>query len=169
MIGKAIIKLAYKISFFFQYEIQILKMESDDYNTYFNFSDQDFNPNYNTQGYNSSICDLNWISQSNYQMEFNNNHQHGNCSFKKHAYISPTKRKRILNKYQRAEATKRERRRMFRLNEAFENLRQALPISELTKAKLSRIETLKFAIEYIDSMINFLNDIDSTNNRDIHY
>ena len=68
------------------------------------------------------------------------------------------KRKRILNETQRAEATKRERKRMLRLNEAFERLRQILPMSELTKSKLSRVETLKYAIEYMRSMVDYLNN-----------
>lgn len=62
------------------------------------------------------------------------------------------KRKRILNRSQRAEATLREKRRMLKLNKAFEDLRKVLPDYELAKNKLSRADTLKFAIEYINSM-----------------
>ena len=66
------------------------------------------------------------------------------------------KRKRILNRLQRAEATMREKRRMLKLNKAFEELRKVLPISELAKNKLSRAETLKSAIEYIEKMSELL-------------
>ena len=66
------------------------------------------------------------------------------------------KRKRILNRLQRAEATMREKRRMLKLNKAFEELRKVLPISEFAKNKLSRAETLKSAIEYIEKMSELL-------------
>ena len=62
------------------------------------------------------------------------------------------KRKRILNRLQRAEATMREKRRMLKLNRAFEELRKVLPITEFAKSKLSRADTLKSAIEYIERM-----------------
>jgi hypothetical protein len=70
--------------------------------------------------------------------------------------ISKRKRKRVLNRLQRAEATMREKRRMLKLNKAFEELRKVLPISEFAKNKLSRAETLKSAIEYIDRMSQML-------------
>lgn len=66
------------------------------------------------------------------------------------------KRKRILNRLQRAEATMREKRRMLKLNKAFEDLREVLPIAEFAKNKLSRAETLKSAIEYIEKMSEML-------------
>lgn len=66
------------------------------------------------------------------------------------------KRKRILNRLQRAEATMREKRRMLKLNKAFEDLRKVLPIAEFAKNKLSRAETLKSAIEYIERMSEML-------------
>jgi hypothetical protein len=68
------------------------------------------------------------------------------------------KRKRILNKIQREEATMREKRRMLKLNKAFEELRKALPLSEFSKNKLSRADTLKSAIEYIERMVEMLQD-----------
>jgi hypothetical protein len=71
-------------------------------------------------------------------------------------HISKRKRKRVLNRLQRAEATMREKRRMLKLNKAFEELRKVLPISEFAKNKLSRAETLKSAIEYIDKMSQML-------------
>ena len=66
------------------------------------------------------------------------------------------KRKRILNRLQRAEATMREKRRMLKLNKAFEELRKVLPVSDFAKNKLSRAETLKSAIEYIENMSELL-------------
>jgi hypothetical protein len=66
------------------------------------------------------------------------------------------KRKRILNRVQRAEATIREKRRMLKLNKAFEDLRRVLPLSEFSKEKLSRADTLKSAIEYIQRMSDLL-------------
>lgn len=66
------------------------------------------------------------------------------------------KRKRILNRLQRAEATMREKRRMLKLNRAFEDLRKVLPITEFAKNKLSRADTLKSAIEYIEKMSEML-------------
>jgi len=66
------------------------------------------------------------------------------------------KRKRVLNRVQRAEATQREKRRMLKLNRAFEELRKVLPITEFAKNKLSRAETLKSAIEYIDRLAQLL-------------
>ncbi len=50
----------------------------------------------------------------------------------------------------------REKRRMLKLNKAFEELRKVLPISEFAKNKLSRAETLKSAIEYIEKMSEIL-------------
>ena len=72
------------------------------------------------------------------------------------SHSSKRKRKRVLNRMQRAEATMREKRRMLKLNKAFEELRKVLPISEFAKNKLSRAETLKSAIEYIDYMTELL-------------
>jgi hypothetical protein len=66
------------------------------------------------------------------------------------------KRKRVLNKIQRHEATMREKRRMIKLNTAFEDLRKVLPINEIAKNKISRAETLKSAIDYIHRMSQLL-------------
>lgn len=66
------------------------------------------------------------------------------------------KRKRVLNGVQRAEATQREKRRMLKLNRAFEDLRKVLPVTEFARNKLSRSETLKSAIDYINLMFDML-------------
>lgn len=70
---------------------------------------------------------------------------------------SKRKRKRVLNRMQRAEATMREKRRMLKLNRAFEDLRKVLPSQQYApKNKLSRAETLKGAIEHIDYLSKLL-------------
>ncbi|CAF0775496.1 unnamed protein product [Adineta ricciae] len=69
---------------------------------------------------------------------------------------SKRKRKRVLNGVQRAEATQREKRRMLKLNRAFEDLRKVLPVTEFARNKLSRSETLKSAIDYINLMFDML-------------
>ena len=98
----------------------------------------------------------------------NNNLMHHNNSIKTIATTTtdqrrPTrqsgskrKRKRVLNGVQRAEATQREKRRMLKLNRAFEDLRKVLPVTEFARNKLSRSETLKSAIDYINLMFDML-------------
>lgn len=64
---------------------------------------------------------------------------------------SKPKRRRIASLAQRRAANVRERKRMFSLNEAFDQLREIVPIFAYEK-KLSRIETLRLAIVYIAFM-----------------
>ena len=61
------------------------------------------------------------------------------------------KRKRVATMAQRRAANIRERRRMFNLNEAFDDLRKRVPTFAYEK-RLSRIETLRLAIAYISFM-----------------
>lgn len=61
------------------------------------------------------------------------------------------KRKRVQSVMQRKAANVRERRRMFHLNEAFDELRKRLPAFNYEK-RLSRIETLRLAMTYIAFM-----------------
>lgn len=61
------------------------------------------------------------------------------------------KRKRVQSHSQRKAANVRERRRMFHLNEAFDELRKRLPAFTYEK-RLSRIETLRLAMTYISFM-----------------
>ncbi|XP_046810038.1 protein Fer3-like [Lucilia cuprina] len=70
---------------------------------------------------------------------------------------NPTKktRRRTASMAQRRAANIRERRRMFNLNEAFDKLRRKLPTFAYEK-RLSRIETLRFAITYIGFMTELL-------------
>jgi hypothetical protein len=71
-------------------------------------------------------------------------------------HLSKNKRKRVLNIIQRQEATIREKRRMLKLNIAFEQLRCVLPISKEIKEKISRVDTLNSAIKYIDILTKML-------------
>lgn len=65
------------------------------------------------------------------------------------------KRKRITTPIQRKAANVRERRRMFNLNDAFDELRKKVPTFSYEK-RLSRIETLRLAILYIKFMNGLL-------------
>lgn len=65
------------------------------------------------------------------------------------------KRKRVITSVQRRAANIRERRRMFSLNEAFDELRRKVPTFAYEK-RLSRIETLRLAIVYISFMMELL-------------
>ena len=65
------------------------------------------------------------------------------------------KRRRVATVGQRRAANIRERRRMFNLNEAFDRLRSKVPTFAYEK-RLSRIETLRLAITYINFMDELL-------------
>lgn len=67
------------------------------------------------------------------------------------------KRKRRTTPAQRKAANIRERKRMFSLNDAFDQLKKKVPRFD-DETKLSRIETLKLAIKYIDFMTNKLKE-----------
>lgn len=64
-----------------------------------------------------------------------------------HSTSAPIRKKRKLNGQQRDEATVREKHRMLKLNKAYAQLRITLPVEN--KSKLSRIETLRTAVNYI--------------------
>ncbi|KAK6491381.1 fer3-like protein [Huso huso] len=66
-----------------------------------------------------------------------------------------SKRKRVITSNQRHAANIRERKRMFSLNEAFDDLRKKVPTFAYEK-RLSRIETLRLAIVYISFMSELL-------------
>ncbi|KAK2168992.1 hypothetical protein NP493_1209g00023 [Ridgeia piscesae] len=65
------------------------------------------------------------------------------------------RRRRVITIDQRRAANIRERRRMFQLNEAFDILRKRVPTFAYEK-KLSRIDTLKLAVTYIEFMTDML-------------
>lgn len=69
-----------------------------------------------------------------------------------------TRKKRKLNGQQRDEATIREKHRMLKLNKAYTQLRLVLPVEN--KCKLSRIETLRTAVNYIH-LLNQLLEVDN--------
>ncbi|KAG9278956.1 fer3-like protein [Astyanax mexicanus] len=66
-----------------------------------------------------------------------------------------SRRKRVITTVQRQAANIRERKRMFSLNEAFDELRKKVPTFAYEK-RLSRIETLRLAIVYISFMTELL-------------
>lgn len=72
-----------------------------------------------------------------------------------HGHHSQTKRRRIITVVQRQAANVRERKRMFSLNEAFDELRRKVPTFAYEK-RLSRIDTLRLAIVYISFMTDLL-------------
>ena len=78
--------------------------------------------------------------------------------------MSPTgekmgKRRRVINSEQRRAANIRERKRMNHLNKAFDALRNRVPTFEYEK-RLSRIDTLRLASEYIAFLKSLVNNIE---------
>ena len=78
----------------------------------------------------------------------------------KQSHLQSSRKKRKLNGQQRDEATVREKHRMLKLNKAYTQLRLVLPVEN--KCKLSRIETLRTAVNYIH-LLNQLLDVDNSN------
>ncbi|XP_065804588.1 protein Fer3 [Labrus bergylta] len=72
-----------------------------------------------------------------------------------HGHLSKSKRRRLITVVQRQAANVRERKRMFSLNEAFDELRTKVPTFAYEK-RLSRIDTLRLAIIYISFMTDLL-------------
>ncbi|KAG7245025.1 hypothetical protein INR49_023591 [Caranx melampygus] len=72
-----------------------------------------------------------------------------------HGHHTKSRRRRIITVVQRQAANVRERKRMFSLNEAFDELRRKVPTFAYEK-RLSRIETLRLAIVYISFMTDLL-------------
>ena len=70
------------------------------------------------------------------------------------------KRKRVISLESRRSANIRERRRMFHLNIGFDELRKRIPKFSYEK-QLSRIETLRLAIFYINLMSEILESSDN--------
>lgn len=67
------------------------------------------------------------------------------------------KKRRVLTKTQRVAANQRERKRMGIMNEAFENLKQALPHKTGRKRrKMSRLDIVCGALEYIGYLSDML-------------
>lgn len=72
-----------------------------------------------------------------------------------HGHPSKPRRRRLITVVQRQAANVRERKRMFSLNEAFDELRRKVPTFAYEK-RLSRIDTLRLAIVYISFMTELL-------------
>lgn len=72
-----------------------------------------------------------------------------------HEFTGRSKRRRVITMGQRQAANVRERKRMFSVNEAFDELRRKVPTFAYEK-RLSRIETLRLAIIYISFMTDLL-------------
>ncbi|XP_070566581.1 pancreas transcription factor 1 subunit alpha-like [Ptychodera flava] len=80
--------------------------------------------------------------------------------FPRHSIDAPKpKRRRVATQTQRKAANIRERRRMFSLNNAFDELRKIVPTFAYEK-KISRIETLRLAMIYIAFMTDVINGMD---------
>ncbi|XP_041811911.1 fer3-like protein [Chelmon rostratus] len=79
----------------------------------------------------------------------------GHYSRGAHGHPSKSRRRRIITVVQRQAANVRERKRMFSLNEAFDELRRKVPTFAYEK-RLSRIDTLRLAIVYISFMTDLL-------------
>jgi len=63
---------------------------------------------------------------------------------------------------QRSAANQRERKRMKSINDAFENLRDFIPLPLSERKKLSKVDTLKYAIMYIGNMTEILQQYEDT-------
>ncbi|XP_067933913.1 pancreas transcription factor 1 subunit alpha-like isoform X2 [Watersipora subatra] len=62
----------------------------------------------------------------------------------------------------RTAANQRERKRMKSINDAFDHLRQYIPLPQNERSKLSKVETLKCAIMYIGTMTETLQQYEDT-------
>jgi hypothetical protein len=66
-------------------------------------------------------------------------------------------KRRILSRRQREEANQRERHRMEVINQAYERLQNVLPFKKGRKRqKMSRMDTVDGAIQYIQSLLETL-------------
>lgn len=63
----------------------------------------------------------------------------------------------------RLESNERERMRMHSLNDAFQNLREVVPHVSMDRKKLSKIETLTLARNYIVALHGVMNNLQKTN------
>ncbi|KAH8873526.1 Neurogenic differentiation factor 4 [Schistosoma japonicum] len=72
-------------------------------------------------------------------------------------YNSHLKCQYSMNVIRRLKANRRERARMHSLNNALEQLRNILPTASRNSTKLSKIETLRKACDYIVLLIDLLN------------
>ena len=111
----------------------------------FSISSDEASENSSTTTEDKSMSDNNNISNYDNVMIWLN---HQACG-------GTVKRKRRITKSQRLAANQRERKRMVHLNTAFESLRQTIPSFPYEK-KMSRIQTLRLAMDYIVFMTELL-------------
>jgi len=86
-------------------------------------------------------------SSSSEENDYSDDHQHGTNN-KRKMFVDPTKR---------LKASARERKRRHVLNDALERLRCKVPSAGTRSAKLSKIEVLRMAIDYIGMLSYRLN------------
>lgn len=105
----------------------------------------------------ASLPNYTYSNERMHSSEYSNDGSSGSSVGK----TGKVKRRRVQTHSQRKAANIRERRRMFHLNEAFDELRKRLPAFNYEK-RLSRIETLRLAMTYI----SFMKDISDGNDPD---
>ena len=76
------------------------------------------------------------------------------------SYMKKTGKPPVRRVFQRKAANMRERRRMKSINDAFDSLRKCIPIADTVDRKLSKVDTLKYALSYI----GYLSDLIKTTN-----
>ncbi|KAM6958738.1 DNA-directed RNA polymerase I subunit RPA43 [Aplochiton taeniatus] len=109
----------------------------------------------------NQLYDLSWNQDTSPHSEEDSGHLlHGTMGSPGHntgsyGHIGRSKRRRLITVVQRQAANVRERKRMFSLNEAFDELRRKVPTFAYEK-RLSRIETLRLAMVYISFMMDLL-------------
>lgn len=74
------------------------------------------------------------------------------------SYMKKTCKNQGKKVFQRKAANMRERRRMKSINDAFDSLRKCIPITDTVDRKLSKVDTLKYALSYI----RYLSDLIKT-------
>ena len=127
-----------------------------------------FNTDYQSSLWPGAVCDFqhqpNFWTVSHWHTSYTTrdiNHDHlprdSLLQLSSVPYLKNTdkKRRRIATESQRRAANIRERRRMYSLNDAFDRLRSKVPTFSYEK-RLSRIDTLKIAITYINFMDELL-------------
>ena len=70
----------------------------------------------------------------------------------------PGDEKVVIKRIRRVKANDRERNRMHNLNEALDRLRKHLPAGKCDDNKMTKIETLKSALEYIQTLARLLHE-----------
>lgn len=107
--------------------------------------------NYFHHGYGSTVGHIGYPRSEHMFTPIPSCSSDGSPTENRQASGGKPKRKRVQTVVQRKAANIRERRRMFHLNEAFDELRKRLPAFNYEK-RLSRIETLRLAMTYISFM-----------------